>query len=352
MLKQMGVGLAVAALWAAPAMAQDSTYGGDSIAGLPDYYVVQPGDTLWEIAQKFLGDAYYWPRLWSVNEQITNPHWIYPGNYIYFRMGTEIGPPEWEIGDDPYDPISEVVIEETTYECGPDVRFNNEWDSDIYDVTGFLASRRDVEVWGKVHRARAGATYLAETDLLYLKIDDPDAFECGDTVSIFRRVKKKVRHPENPRNRLGDMYTVVGDAQVVHRYGDYVSAIVRDSITEVQRGDLVGPSTPLHIEVDVRNPDGDLQGTIVERLNYEYNLGATREVVFIDRGRADGVRRGNSFYIIQQRDDFIGKEDTNLPPSVVGRVVVLSVDEYVSTAVVTDANRSIKIGDRLTQEVD
>ena len=164
MLKQMGVGLAVAALWAAPAMAQDSTYGGDSIDGLPDYYFSLPGDTLWEIAQKFLGDAYYWPRLWSVNEQITNPHWIYPGNYIYFRMGTEIGPPEWEIGADPYDPISEVVIEDTTSECGPDVRSNHEWDSDIYDVTGFLAPRRDVEVWGKVHRARAGATSWRSKD--------------------------------------------------------------------------------------------------------------------------------------------------------------------------------------------
>jgi hypothetical protein len=352
MLKQMGIGLATAALWVAPAMAQDSTQSGDTIAGLPDYYVVQPGDTLWEIAQKFLGDAYYWPRLWSVNEQITNPHWIYPGNYIYFRMGTDLGPPEWQIGQDNHQAITPVVINDETYECGPDIRFTAEWDSDIYDVPGFLAQRRDVEVWGRVERARPGATYLSEADLLYLKVDDPDAFECGDTVSIFRRVKKKVRHPENTRTRFGDVYAVVADAQVVHRYGDYISAVVRDSITEVQRGDMVGPSQPVHIEVDIRNPDGDLQGTIVERLNYESLLGATREVVFIDRGRADGVRRGNSFYIIQQRDDFIDEEETDLPPSVVGRLVVLSVDEYISTAVVTDANRSIEVGDRLTQEVD
>ena len=352
MRKQMGIGFVIASLWAAPAVAQDSTYSGDSVAGLPDYYVVQPGDTLWEIAQKFLGDAYYWPRLWSVNEQITNPHWIYPGNRIIFQMGTDLDGPRIDIGGDNHQTVTTYNIVEETYECGPDIRFTEEWDSDIYDIPGFLAPRRDVEIWGRVDHARDGATHLAETDLLYLKVDDPDAFECGDTVAIFRRVKKKVRHPENSRNRFGDLYSIVGDAQVVHRYGDYISAVVRDSITEIKRGDLIGPSTPIHIEVDVRNPDGDLQGTIVERLNYEYMLGATREVVFIDRGRADGVRRGNSFYIIQQQDGLSDEEDTSLPPSVIGRLVVLSVDEYVSTAVITDAERSISIGDRLTQEVD
>ena len=29
----------------------------------PEYYIVQPGDTLWEISSTFLGNPYYWPRL-------------------------------------------------------------------------------------------------------------------------------------------------------------------------------------------------------------------------------------------------------------------------------------------------
>jgi hypothetical protein len=63
-------------------------------SGTPDSYAIQQGDTLWEISSTFLGNPYYWPQLWSINEQVTNPHWIYPGNRIIFRPGTVLSPPE------------------------------------------------------------------------------------------------------------------------------------------------------------------------------------------------------------------------------------------------------------------
>lgn len=65
----------------------------------PDQHVVVRGDTLWGISGQFLEHPWCWPQVWGLNqEEIRNPHWIYPGQIVYFdraagrlRLGTPIG---------------------------------------------------------------------------------------------------------------------------------------------------------------------------------------------------------------------------------------------------------------------
>ena len=51
------------------ASAQDLDFGSSGTATVTqDQYVIQPGDTLWDISTAFMGNSYYWPRLWSYND--------------------------------------------------------------------------------------------------------------------------------------------------------------------------------------------------------------------------------------------------------------------------------------------
>ena len=51
----------------------------------PDAHRVKTGDTLWQIAATFLENPWCWNTVWEQNRtQIRDPHWIYPGQTIYF----------------------------------------------------------------------------------------------------------------------------------------------------------------------------------------------------------------------------------------------------------------------------
>lgn len=65
--------LLVLATWAAAAELR---------ADHPETYVVQKGDTLWDIAARFLQKPWLWPEIWQANPQIANPHEIYPGDVV------------------------------------------------------------------------------------------------------------------------------------------------------------------------------------------------------------------------------------------------------------------------------
>lgn len=50
--------------------------------GLAGAYIVKEGDTLWDISADKLQDPFAWPKIWSQNPQIEDPHLIYPGDQV------------------------------------------------------------------------------------------------------------------------------------------------------------------------------------------------------------------------------------------------------------------------------
>ena len=56
----------------------------------PATHTVKRGDTLWELAKLYLGDAMQWPQIFRLNsEKIKDPHWIYPGQVLRIPGGTQ-----------------------------------------------------------------------------------------------------------------------------------------------------------------------------------------------------------------------------------------------------------------------
>src|SRR5262245_11811519 len=73
------------------------TAGAEGVPQVSETHVVTGGDTLWDLCSKYLNSPWYWPKIWSYNPQITNPHWIYPGNELRFYPSDENLPTNVEV---------------------------------------------------------------------------------------------------------------------------------------------------------------------------------------------------------------------------------------------------------------
>lgn len=72
-----------------------------------EVYPIQKGDTLWEISKTLFNDGYFWPKVWSINSSIANPHVIEPGRKIRFVPGDDSQAPAFNLtegGEDSGDP--------------------------------------------------------------------------------------------------------------------------------------------------------------------------------------------------------------------------------------------------------
>ena len=82
----------------------------------PDAYIIQKGDTLWAVAERWLGDPFLWPQVWDENRYVLDSHWIYPGDPLVIpgrpTVVPEEGPP----------PVAETPTQPDTGEDVPFVR--------------------------------------------------------------------------------------------------------------------------------------------------------------------------------------------------------------------------------------
>jgi hypothetical protein len=352
----------------------------------PDTYTVRPGDTLWDLSGRFLNNPWYWPKVWSFNPELTNPHWIEPGQLLRFYPSTEESPTRVEPvaegrAAEPTPAVEEPTDVEPPRELEDLARVDMKAPMQVEDrdevavvgpyTIGYVnpkavLARRDsfvtaaqVEASGSIVSAFEEKSMLSSGDRAYARFKGEPPSRLGETYTVYETVRK-IRHPLSG-DLLGYQTRILGSAVVVARDPRAVTLVIGQSFDPIERGALLGPWAEKALRsVSPRQAARDVSGHIVGGRVEVQTQFAEQSVVFIDKGKADGVEEGNVFKVIRSGDPrgldlttshLAPRNDPNLPPEVMGELMVIDVKETTSTALVLKSLRELKLGDVVEMRV-
>jgi LysM domain len=316
----------------------------------PETYLVQRGDTLWDIASMFLRDPWYWPEIWQINPQVENPHLIFPGDILslaYLDDGRPVvqlerGPQVVQAGSgverlsprvrsQPLEDAIATIPYETIAAFLSRPRFieKNELDDAPYIVAhreGLMASSgRDVYVRG---------------------------VEAGDPLgTVFNVVELGGAYVDPDTNDvLGYQGTYVGQARL-DRTGDPGTVRMLESEREAVVGNyLMDEEDVAHLNFVPRAPDTDIHAQVIATLSGSSLVGQY-EVLVINRGSQAGLEPGHVLQgfktgqtIRDTQHGAIGQK-VRLPDEPAGTMMVFRTAERISYALVMEATTPLELFD-------
>jgi hypothetical protein len=324
----------------------------------PRRYVVQRGDTLWDISTMFLRDPWLWPEIWHINPQIRNPHLIYPGDVIILYFVDGVPHIRIERDNDIYQITEPVGVErlspririEPLEEAVPFIPMDAIWPllrrprlitDDQLDDAGYLLRSVD------------GRLMTSAGDRIYARnLNDED-----ETAYLILRRGAVYRDPET-RRRLGYEAIHVGEARL-ERHGDPATLEIDTVVREAREGDLLIPLPRREIERAFypSAPEARIDGRIIDVLEGVTRIGQYQTVV-LNRGARQGLERGHVLDIWQAgesiRDRHPGRPSgrVRLPDERAGILLVYRIFDEVSYALVMQATQEVAVGDMVRNPAD
>jgi hypothetical protein len=326
----------------------------------PETYIVQEGDTLWDISTVFLRDPWFWPEIWFKNPQIENPHLIYPGDtlaIIYVggqrkvqvqtrsedgsvitqtsdlaESGLQVVKIRPRVRTKPIDAtIPSIPIESIRHLLERPIII----DADTLDNSAYIIASLDDHLVNSIN------------DKLYVR-------KLDTTTGTGRY---QIYRPERPLydpitgELLGFQALYVGESKLLLR-GDPASVRVTNSEREILRDDRVMPVDNTLFERDFfpRPPSFEISGEIVALLDAISQSGQYQTLA-INLGQRDGMETGTvlrirrSGSVIRDPLEDSSRFRVKLPDEEIGMAMIIRSFEKMSYALIMEANSPITLQD-------
>lgn len=335
----------------------------------PKEYVVEKGDTLWDISAIYLDQPWLWPELWRLNPQIDNLHLIYPGDKLSLVYDSQGRPM--------------LVINQKFKRLSPGVRKTMKKGDAIPTlplevIRPFLTyeqalDKEDIDARPVVLGANHSVKNMKTDHIIYVKGN----LERSQYYGIYRQGDSYI-DPDTDEV-LGHEAILVGTGRAF-RTGDEASAVpasvrVKNVKREVRQGDFLMPALEgqtLPAFFMMQRPDSAISGTIIDTTSKLREF-STMDVVVINRGEVNSLKPGHILDIRRASPTVVvGKDgpkykdsasryeramsifgdgedsrEWEMPKEKVGELMVFKVYDQVSYAIVTKTLEPVRVGDTI-----
>ncbi len=308
----------------------------------PDVYVVEEGDTLWDIAGRFLQEPARWPEVWQGNPQVANPDLIYPGDRLRLEY----------VGGEPRIVLDRGGEARRTVRLSPEVRSTPREEAipaipravlDNFLVDNLIVDLADYENAPYIVSAAEENLIIGAGDQFYARGDWP---ETSGNWDIFRM---GLPWSDADGELLGHEALRLGSARVVaHEGGQMRRLQVRRSREELKAGDrlMLAPTEALDLYFFPRPPQVEVRGRVLSLLA-EDSVSAQYDSLLMDIGQSDGLRMGDLLRVYladRQVADPVTGEVVSLPRQQAAQVLVYRVFDGLSYGIILSSTRPVEIG--------
>jgi len=341
---------------ATPAAAGSCSFRQDA----PDKHIVVKGDTLWDISGAFLRNPWCWPQVWGMNrDEIRNPHWIYPGQTIWFdrergRLSLQRPGSGLDAGDGrDTPPLTRLSPQVRSEGLGRDaVPAIPAGAIEPYLTQPLVVEADELAGAPRIAASQEGRVYLGEGDRVYVHGE----LQGGSVFQVFRP-GTPLKDPQTGKvlaheaAYLGTVKLLTPAAPGV----DVHTFQVSNTLQEMGVGDLLVPQPPTPVRNYVPHaPLQALDGRIMS-IYAGVTYAGQSQVVTVNRGTVDGLDVGAVLQLYHlgktvadpQSRGFLGmgRQQLKLPDEQYGSLFIFRVFKNVSYGLVMQVTAPVQVGD-------
>src|SRR5450432_3959940 len=272
----------------------DSEAGAESV---PDIHLVRRGDTLWDLCNHYYQNPWAWPKVWSYNPQIANPHWIYPGDQV--RITNPNGSDQQALA------LSRRPGSTTIGGAGSLINRRPLVPKDTVFLRdqGFLGDpKRDV--WGELVGSDEEQMMLAEGNHVVLIFRPGVTVSKGQELTVFNSIRQPQDVP-GARKPPGEIVAVRGTVKVLDFNPEtrMAKGLLTESVDVIERGAKIGPIGRRFDIVPPRKTAARVATRVLTSI-YPNVYIAQDEIAFLDKGSEDGLQPGSRLFVVRKGDSW------------------------------------------------